>query len=186
MSDVSITDLIAEARTAARLSAFRMESSFGVLHRLADALESVTAPTEDDEYQGLASAMLLMREQQFHFPADSIASAIDELKRLRSLAAEVDEWSESVEGEDLVRLLSEAENFSGEDRGEMLDLIPRLAAAVKSSFRPPVTAPTEPEYEYRRRRSFGVQPNATFDSMPMLDEGEWAQRRILGEWENSK
>jgi len=109
--------------------------------------EAVTVPTENERYQGLVSAMLLLRQQEFHFPADSIASAIDELKRLRSLAAEVDMWSESVDDEDLMCLISEAESFDGEDRTQMLDLIPRLVAAVKAGLRLPV--PVEREQEIR-------------------------------------
>jgi len=47
-----------------------------------------------------------------------------------------------------------------------------------------VTTPTEDEHEYRRRRPVGIQPNATFDSLPALNEGEWVQRRLVGEWED--
>jgi hypothetical protein len=57
-------------------------------------------------------------------------------------------------------------------------------AILAAGLRFPV--PVEPEYEYRRRAPFGVQPKAVFDSMPALNDGEWAQRRFVGEWENSK
>jgi hypothetical protein len=48
-----------------------------------------------------------------------------------------------------------------------------------------VPVPTEDEYEYRRRRPVGMQSNATFDSLPELNEGEWVQRRLVGEWEDA-
>jgi hypothetical protein len=46
----------------------------------------------------------------------------------------------------------------------------------------PVTVPTEPEYEYRRRHNRGANI-ATFDTAPELNHGEWVERRMLGEWE---
>jgi hypothetical protein len=49
----------------------------------------------------------------------------------------------------------------------------------------PVAVPVEPEWEYRRRiERCGSQPDAIFEAMPVLDDGFWAQRRTVGEWED--
>jgi hypothetical protein len=106
-------------------------------------------------------------------------------------------WSESVDDEDLMRLISEAENFSGEDRSQMIELIPRLVAAVKAGFRLPV--PVEPE---QRLEEWGTGGFPLEDQCNIFEAMNRAQaetnarisrnfggdagtiyRRTLGEWQ---
>lgn len=55
-------------------------------------------------------------------------------------------------------------------------------AVIAAGFR--LSVPVEPEWEYRRRKPRGAQPPAIFEAMPVLDDGFWAQRRSVGDWED--
>lgn len=44
----------------------------------------------DERYSGLTAGMLILREQEYHFPADQIAMAIEELRNMREIAHKFD------------------------------------------------------------------------------------------------
>jgi len=146
MSDVSITDLIADARLWAPC-AMTPESQKSLLTRLADALEAVTVPPENEQKRMEAVALAALDNTVY----DGAEGGEQPILGYLNVPAIIRRY-----------------------------VVPAILAA---GFRLPV--PVEPEYEYRRRHNQrGFQPQAIFVVMPALDEGEWAQRRTVGEWED--
>jgi hypothetical protein len=208
--DVSITDLIAEARDWV-WCAMPPEDESKIINGLADALEAVTIPTESadrkaltairDAYEVAMEIRLSNDDDEFYCAiGEALNRVVDSDGNFSAVTVPTDDYCEAghwldgampkhKRGETCPAVPTENErealsliisNAVGGGNPNVRAITDVTDAVLAAGFRLPV--PVEPEWEYRRRHNRGAN-SATFDTAPELNHGEWVERRMLGEWE---
>jgi len=173
-----ITDLIVEAQR--NLSAVTNNPVHSVdlnLYRdVLDALEAVTVPTENErealykvfrDWSNRTTSLETITKSNDETLADAILVAGFRLP------APVEP----------TRVTFAVHSRKSGKTQQMIDQL--LDRANERGITVEIVEPVAPEWEYRRRiERGGSQPDAIFEAMPVLDDGFWAQRRSVGEWED--
>jgi len=198
MSDVSTTNLIARAREAGQRASWYKTGEEGLFGALADALEAVTVPTEN-EREALAEIIAAWHGR--HTQANTLPSSaeladailarsrlpvpVDEIAILRKARSAV--YSE-FEGKPVPDNAMGAIDRAGRAIGKLINalesvVVPEYDDGTPISFGPALATPVEPEWEYRRVFPSGrPQILNYFDKPPEIDEGWSVERRSVGPW----